>query len=120
MLPAHAWRSNSVDVCWKSKPISAGSMWSWKHAGGGHYVRSDMREVLRVLKPGGTLLIIAETYRSGKNNKLQGTATKLLGSTNLVVEDQQKLFANAGYTEIEVCVESRKDWICAMGRKDQP
>src|SRR5262245_50285008 len=27
----------------------------------------DMREVLRVLKPGGTLLIIAEAYKGGKN-----------------------------------------------------
>lgn len=78
---------------------------------------SDMREVLRVLKPGGTLVVIAETYKKGKHNRLLGTVMMLLGSPNLGVEDQQKLFADAGYTEIRVFVESSKGWICAMGTK---
>ncbi len=80
----------------------------------------DMKEILRVLKPGGTLVIIAETYRNGKNNKFLGSFMKLLGSSNLSVEDQEKLFADAGYTDIKVVVESRKGWICAMGSKGHP
>src|SRR5262249_1164596 len=31
---------------------------------------NDMREILRVLKPGGTLLILAEVYRKGARNKM--------------------------------------------------
>ena len=76
-----------------------------------------MREILRVLRPGGTLVINAETYRNGKNNRFLGSFMKLLGSPNHSVEDQEKLLAEAGYTDINVVVESRKGWICAMGSK---
>jgi SAM-dependent methyltransferase len=31
----------------------------------------DMEEILRVLKPGATLIIIAESYKGGRYDKLQ-------------------------------------------------
>jgi SAM-dependent methyltransferase len=31
----------------------------------------DMQEVLRVLKPGGTLIVIAESYKQGRYDRLQ-------------------------------------------------
>ena len=83
-------------------------------------LQNDMREILRVLKPGGMLLVIAESFRKGNNNKLQGSAMNLLGATNLSAEDQRKLFSDAGFAEIMVHVENRKGWICAMGSKRRP
>jgi SAM-dependent methyltransferase len=48
---------------------------------------ADMREILRVLKPGGTLVVIAESYGKGKYDVVQGPVMKLLRSANLGVED---------------------------------
>lgn len=77
----------------------------------------DMREILRVLKPGGTLIIIAESYKKGALNVLQRPVMKLLRSTNLGVEDQRELFSSAGYTDIQIFEERAKGWICATGKK---
>lgn len=78
---------------------------------------NDMREILRVLKPGGTLLIIAETYRGGKGSKVTAPVMKLLGSSSLSAEDQRDLFAKAGYIDVQISEEQKKGWICARGRK---
>jgi serine/threonine protein kinase len=43
----------------------------------------DMQEVLRVLKPGGTLIIILESYKKGAHQDWKGMAMKLLNSTSL-------------------------------------
>ena len=76
-----------------------------------------MREILRVLKPAGTLLIIAESYRHGTYNALQRPVMKLLKSSNLSVDDQRELFSSAGYTDIQIWEERRRGWICAIGKK---
>jgi len=78
---------------------------------------NDMREILRVLKPGGTLLIIAETYRGGKGSGVTGPVMKLLGSSSLSVDDQRELFTEAGYIDVQIFEEQKKGWICVKGRK---
>jgi ubiquinone/menaquinone biosynthesis C-methylase UbiE len=78
---------------------------------------NDMREILRVLKPGGTLIIIAETYKDGRYDKLKGPVMKLLRSTSLSVSEQRELFSTAGYTDVQMVEELSRGWICATGRK---
>lgn len=78
---------------------------------------NDMREILRVLKPGGTLLIILESYARGKFGSVQGSALRLLGGANLSVEQERELFASAGYTGVEVYEEKSKGWLCVTGKK---
>ena len=80
---------------------------------------NDMQEVLRVLKPGGTLLIIAETYKGAKGSTVTAPIMKLLGSSSLGVQDQRDLFSNAGYTEIQIFEDHSKGWICASAKKPQ-
>lgn len=80
---------------------------------------SDMREILRVLKPGATLLVIAESYKQGSTNALHRPVMKLLRSANLGVEDQRALFSNAGYTNVEIFEERAKGWICCVGKKKE-
>jgi SAM-dependent methyltransferase len=77
----------------------------------------DMREILRVLKPGGRLLIIAETYKGRRFDALYWPAMKLLGATYLTVAGHRELFAAAGYSEIEIVEEKRKGWICCVGKR---
>ncbi len=77
----------------------------------------DMREILRVLAPGGTLVIILETYKHGRYDAIQGPAMKLLKTAHLSVEEQRELFTAAGYQEVRVFEERAKGWICAVGTK---
>ena len=80
---------------------------------------AGMREVLRVLKPGGTLVIIAEIYKQAPT-KTAVLAEKYLpfsGMTLLSVSEHRELFANAGFSDIQVMEERGKGWICGIGRK---
>lgn len=77
----------------------------------------DMREILRVLKPAGRLVIIAETYKGGKYDWLKWPVMWLLRSSHLSVSDHRELFASAGYVNIEIFEESSRGWICAMATK---
>jgi SAM-dependent methyltransferase len=77
---------------------------------------NDMREILRVLKPGGTLLIIAEVYKTSSGKNVLGPVMKLLGSSSLSTDDQRALFSQAGFQDVQI-FEHKNGWICASGKK---
>ena len=79
----------------------------------------DMREVFRVLKPGGTLMLIAEIYK-GANTiaaKLAEKYASRTAMTLLSVDEHRELFTNGGYSNVQVIEERGKGWICGAGRK---
>lgn len=79
----------------------------------------DMREIRRVLKPGGRLIIIAEVYK-GANTMTSRLAEQYAGRTGMVLltaDEHRRLFTDAGYVEVQLVEEDRKGWICGMGRK---
>ncbi len=80
---------------------------------------ADMREVLRVLKPGGALIIIAEIYKGAQTRtaKLAEKYLPLSGMTLLTGAEHRELSANAGFSDVQVIEESGKGWICCIGRK---
>ena len=80
---------------------------------------ADMREVLRVLKPGGRLILIAEVYRGAETltSKAVERYSEKTGMALLSVEEHRALFTDAGYSEVEVITESSKGWICCIGSK---
>jgi ubiquinone/menaquinone biosynthesis C-methylase UbiE len=83
-------------------------------------LNADMQEVLRVLKRGGTLIIIAEAYKGGKHDQLLQRLEKLRGTmtyAHLSVSEHRDLFSSAGYADVQVFEEYDKGWICALGRK---
>lgn len=79
----------------------------------------DVGEVWRVLKPGGTAILIAEIYK-GAHTAMSRLAEKYShksGMTLLTVDEHRQLLENAGFSDVQVDVEASKGWICAMGKK---
>jgi ubiquinone/menaquinone biosynthesis C-methylase UbiE len=79
----------------------------------------DIREVFRVIKPGGELILIAEVYKGAKTraSKMLEKYGPEMGMALLSPEEHRQLLANAGLAESQVEVEPEKGWICATGRK---
>jgi SAM-dependent methyltransferase len=78
---------------------------------------SDMKEVLRVLKPGGTLMILAAACKGGRHSTRNDRFAQLVNITCQSREELGGLFAAAGYSRVQVFEEDRRGWICGVGRK---
>ena len=78
-----------------------------------------MREVFRVLKTGGKLIVIAEIYKGANTTvaKLAGKYASQAGMKMLDVDEHRELFARAGYSDVRVVTEPDKGWICGIGRR---
>lgn len=80
---------------------------------------AGFREIFRVLKAGGRLVVVAEIYKGANTAmaKLAQQKAPRIGMKLLDIEEHRSLFANTGYTEVRIIEESRKGWICGIGRK---
>lgn len=79
----------------------------------------DVREVFRVLQPGGLLILIAEVYRgSGKASaRMVEKHSHVIGMTLLTADEHHGLLADAGFTEVQIFENHEKGWIAALGAK---
>jgi SAM-dependent methyltransferase len=83
---------------------------------------AGVREIFRVLKAGGTLIIIAEVYK-GASTMVSRLAEKYASRTGmklLSVEEHRELLANAGFADVQVIEQHAKGWICGIGRRPLP
>lgn len=78
---------------------------------------ADLREIRRVLKPGGTLLIVAEVHAGRWSAPLDRLVMMPLGGTVLSPDEHRESFVAAGYESVEVFLEDSKGWICVRGVK---
>jgi ubiquinone/menaquinone biosynthesis C-methylase UbiE len=82
-------------------------------------IPAGMSEIFRVLKPGGTLTIIAEVYK-GAQTGMAALVEKYLPVTGmkfLTIDEHRELFQNTGYSEVKLATEPGKGWITAIGKK---
>jgi ubiquinone/menaquinone biosynthesis C-methylase UbiE len=79
-------------------------------------LEGSLREVLRVLKPGGTFALIAETVKDRQPNPLYRLAMPLLGATYLTTNEHTNLLRGAGF--VDVAVDTRAiGWMCATAKR---
>jgi SAM-dependent methyltransferase len=78
---------------------------------------NDMREVLRVLKPGGILMMMGGAYKGGKYDKRNEQLVKLGDMAYHSLDEFDQLFCTAGFAEVQVVEDFRRGWICGRGRK---
>jgi ubiquinone/menaquinone biosynthesis C-methylase UbiE len=78
---------------------------------------ADVREVLRVLKPGGKLIIIAEAYKGGKHDKQMRMLAEFTNMAILSADEHRELLSKAGYSGIQVSEGYDKGWVCGIGSK---
>jgi SAM-dependent methyltransferase len=76
---------------------------------------SDLREIRRVLKPDGRVVLIAEAYRGRRADWLYRPAMRLLRAEYLTVDEHRAVLESAGYVNVEVHTEPSKGWLCAVG-----
>ena len=76
-----------------------------------------MREVLRVLRPGGRMAVIAEFYNGGKHARYADRLARWTTMAVLDVEQHKTMFVDAGLREVDVDEDAGRGWICALGTK---
>jgi SAM-dependent methyltransferase len=78
---------------------------------------SDMREIIRVLKPRGTLVIMGEAYQGGKFDERNRKFIEMGDMTCHSTDELCKIFSAAGYTHVQIFEEYNKGWFCCTGKK---
>jgi SAM-dependent methyltransferase len=79
---------------------------------------ADMREVLRVLKAGGTFVLIAEAYKGGGRLEAPtGLVMKVLGGRLLSANEHRELLTQAGFADVALFEENSKGWLCGVGKR---
>jgi ubiquinone/menaquinone biosynthesis C-methylase UbiE len=72
-------------------------------------------EIRRVLRPGGMLLLIAETYRGARANWLHRLVMAPLRAIHLSPPEFAEALTQAGFAHVEVRTHPKEAWICAWG-----
>lgn len=79
--------------------------------------QENLKEVQRILKKGGTFLLVADTYnKDGLDPKTLENIYRFHLFTP-TAEEFRELFEKAGFTDIQIHVKEGTDWICVEGKK---
>ncbi len=80
---------------------------------------NDLREVFRVIKPGGTLILIAEVYKGANAPiaRLLEQQSAKIGLQLLTAAEHREVLTNAGFSELQVNLKEATAWITVTGKK---
>jgi ubiquinone/menaquinone biosynthesis C-methylase UbiE len=80
---------------------------------------NDLREVFRVIKPGGTVILIAEVYKGAGTmmSRLAEKSSAKIGLNLLTADEHRELLTIAGCCDIQIDTKPAIAWICAIGKK---
>lgn len=77
----------------------------------------DLKEIKRVLKPGGVLLICNEAYKDIKFEKRNSLWVKNIGMQIHTPDELHGMLTGAGYEGIEIATIDKRNCISVMGKK---
>lgn len=82
-------------------------------------IAGGSREIRRVLKLGGTFILIAEVYKGADAlmSRLCEKQAPISGMKMLTPDEHRDLLASAGFADVRIDALRAKGWIAAQGRK---
>lgn len=80
---------------------------------------NDLKEVLRVIKPGGRLVLVNETYKHKDFEQRNSRISKLLDIRYNSPEEFKEFLAEAGYISINITERPEINWITVIAQKSQ-
>ena len=78
---------------------------------------NDLKEVHRVMKPNGQLLIVGAAYKNKKFDRRNRRIVDAGGMTYLSIEEFREVLEGVGYSEFEALEQENKGWFAVKCRK---
>lgn len=78
---------------------------------------NDLKEILRILKPNGTLILINNSYKNKKFKKRNKNWKKLTNFNLYTPKKFEKYFLRAGFFNVQIFEFKEKNWITIKGNK---
>ncbi len=78
---------------------------------------NDLREVLRVLKPGGHILIIGAAYKGSRFDERNHKWIQAGDMADLSVDEFDALLSGAGFRDIHISTQEDEGWIRCLAQK---
>ena len=81
--------------------------------------RNDLKEVHRVTKENGQLLIVGAVYKNKKYDRRNQRIVDAIGMTYLSIDELREVLEGVGYSEFDALEEKKKGWFAVKCRKQE-